>query len=125
MQKLLPGTNMSASKIYRYLDSQKKYPLDPEGYLVNQSEWNESVAKLMADEEGLVLTADHWEVIDVVRAFYQRYEMAPAMRPLVKATKNALGEEKGRSIYLMKLFPGSPAKRIARLAGLPKPTNCL
>ena len=62
---------------------------------------------------------------DVVRAFYQRYEMAPAMRPLVKATKNALGEEKGRSIYLMQLFPGSPAKRIARLAGLPKPTNCL
>ena len=28
-------------------------------------------------------------------------------------------------VYLMMLFPGSPAKRIARLAGLPKPTNCL
>lgn len=116
---------MSDTKIYRYLDSQNRYPLDPEGYLVNQSEWNESVAHLMAEEEGLTLTAEHWEVIEVVRAFYHRYEMAPAMRPLVKATKNSLGEEKGRSIYLMQLFPGSPAKRIARLAGLPKPTNCL
>tara|TARA_R110002020_G_scaffold431439_1_gene641466 strand:+ start:2783 stop:3133 length:351 start_codon:yes stop_codon:yes gene_type:complete len=116
---------MSETKIYRYLDSPNKFPLDPEGYLVDQSEWDESVACLMAEEEGLTLTAEHWEIIDVVRAFYQRYEMAPAMRPLVKATKNTLGEEKGRSIYLMQLFPGSPAKRIARLAGLPKPTNCL
>ncbi|HSP31561.1 MAG TPA: TusE/DsrC/DsvC family sulfur relay protein [Halomonas sp.] len=116
---------MSDLKIYRYLGLTKKWPLDPEGYLVNQSEWSESVAKLMAEEEGLPLTPEHWEIIAVVREFYRRYEMAPAMRALVKATKNALGEEKGRSIYLMQLFPGSPAKRIARLAGLPKPTNCL
>lgn len=116
---------MSDSKIYRYLDSNKQWPLDPEGYLVNQSDWSGAVAELMAEEEGLLLTPEHWEIIDVVRDFYQRYEMAPAMRPLVKATKNALGNEKGRSIYLMQLFPGSPAKRIARLAGLPKPTNCL
>lgn len=116
---------MSESEIYRYLGLNEKWPLDPEGYLVNQSTWDETAAALMAEEEGLSLTPEHWEIIEVVRAFYQRYEMAPAMRPLVKATKNALGEEKGRSIYLMQLFPGSPAKRIARLAGLPKPTNCL
>lgn len=116
---------MSDQKIYRYLDSEKKWRLDPEGYLVDQSQWSESAAHLMAEEEGVTLTPEHWEVISVVRAFYQRYEMAPAMRPLVKATRNALGEEKGRSIYLMKLFPGSTAKRVARIAGLPKPTNCL
>jgi|TARA_R110000851_G_scaffold9000_1_gene34135 tRNA 2-thiouridine synthesizing protein E len=116
---------MSDPKIYRYLDLEKKWELDPEGYLVDQSKWSDTVANLMAEEEGLPLTPAHWEIIEVVRTFYQRYEMAPAMRPLVKATKNALGEEKGRSIYLMQLFPGSPAKRIARLAGLPKPTNCL
>ncbi|MBR9903463.1 MAG: TusE/DsrC/DsvC family sulfur relay protein, partial [Gammaproteobacteria bacterium] len=50
---------MSEAKIYRYLDSPKKYPLDPEGYLVYQSEWDESVANLMAAEEGLTLTAEH------------------------------------------------------------------
>ncbi|MCH4813165.1 TusE/DsrC/DsvC family sulfur relay protein [Vreelandella neptunia] len=116
---------MSDQKIYRYLDSQKKWALDPEGYLVDQFKWDETAANLMAEEEELTLTPEHWEIIHVARDFYQRYEMAPAMRPLVKATKNALGEEKGRSIYLMQLFPGSPPKRIARLAGLPKPTNCL
>ncbi|TVP51266.1 MAG: TusE/DsrC/DsvC family sulfur relay protein [Halomonas sp.] len=116
---------MKDQQIYRYLDEEKKLRVDPEGYLVDQTDWSETVAELMAAEEELDLTPEHWEIIEIVRAFYQRYEMAPAMRPLVKATKNTLGEEKGRSIYLMQLFPGSPAKRIARLAGLPKPTNCL
>lgn len=116
---------MQEQQLYRYLDSENKIELDPEGYLVNQSDWRPTVAELMAKDEGLSLTVEHWEIIDVVRAFYERYEMAPAMRPLVKATKNALGDEKGRSIYLMQLFPGSPPKRVARIAGLPKPTNCL
>ncbi|MBZ5487844.1 TusE/DsrC/DsvC family sulfur relay protein [Halomonas aquamarina] len=116
---------MSTTEIYRYLDSEKKIGMDPEGYLVDQTQWSEAVAELLADDEGLTLTEKHWEIIRVVRDFYHRYEMAPAMRPLVKATRNALGDEKGTSIYLMSLFPGSPPKRIARLAGLPKPTNCL
>lgn len=116
---------MTDSKIYRYLDSEKTVGLDPEGYLVNQQQWSDVVATLLAKEEGLSLTDAHWEIITVIRDFYHRYEMAPAMRPLVKAVKQALGDEKGRSVYLMSLFPGSPAKRIARLAGLPKPTNCL
>ena len=116
---------MNDTDLYRYLDLNKKVQIDPEGYLVKQSDWDHSVAALLAADEGLALTEEHWELIRVVRDFYTRYEMAPAMRPLVKATKQALGEEKGRSVYLMRLFPGSPPKRLARIAGLPKPTNCL
>ncbi|RUR27219.1 TusE/DsrC/DsvC family sulfur relay protein [Vreelandella andesensis] len=116
---------MCNQNLYRYLDEQQKIKLDPEGYLVKQQQWNIEVANLLAEDEGLVLTEKHWEIIQLVRDFYNRYEMAPAMRPLVKATKQALGNEKGSSIYLMTLFPGSPPKRIARIAGLPKPTNCL
>ncbi|MDR5874841.1 TusE/DsrC/DsvC family sulfur relay protein [Halomonas sp. CUBES01] len=100
-------------------------PLDPEGYLADLNDWSEAVAEQLADDEGVELTPDHWEIIRLVRDFYARYEMAPAMRPLVKATQQALGSEKGRSIYLMQLFPGSTAKVVARVAGLPKPTNCL
>ena len=84
-----------------------------------------AVAEALANEEGRELSAAHWEVLTLLRDFYQRYEAAPAMRPLVKAVRQALGEEKGSSIYLMRLFPESPAKVGARLAGLPKPTNCL
>ncbi|MGQ7248309.1 TusE/DsrC/DsvC family sulfur relay protein [Halomonas sp. V046] len=117
---------MASSEITRYLDADDgTVGLDPEGYLVNLTQWSPSVAERLAAEEGLALTAEHWEVIAVLRDFYDRYEQSPAMRPLVKAVSRALGEEKGRSIHLMTLFPGSPPKLGARIAGLPKPTNCL
>lgn len=116
---------MSNENLYRYLCLDKKVELDPEGYLVEREIWNAEIAELLAEDEGVTLTDEHWELIHLVRDFYARYEMAPAMRPLVKATKQALGDEKGRSVYLMTLFPGSPPKRLARIAGLPKPTNCL
>ncbi|NVK40678.1 MAG: TusE/DsrC/DsvC family sulfur relay protein [Oceanospirillaceae bacterium] len=99
--------------------------LDNEGYLRDLEQWTPAVAEALAGQEQLALTDAHWEVIEVLRDFYHTFEHAPAMRPLVKAVAQRLGPEKGRSIYLMKLFPESPAKVAARLAGLPKPTNCL
>lgn len=118
---------MATTEIYRYLslDNNVEIALDPEGYLVDLEQWTPDVARALADDEGIALDEAHWEVIEVLRDFYERYEMAPAMRPLVKAVGRALGPDKGRSIHLMRLFPGSPAKVAARLAGLPKPSHCL
>lgn len=115
-----------ADRIARTLDVEgRSVALDPEGYLVALDDWSPAVAEALAADDGRELTPAHWEIIEVLRDFYQRFEAAPAMRPLVKAVRQALGEEKGSSIYLMRLFPESPAKVAARLAGLPKPTNCL
>ena len=99
--------------------------LDKEGYLENLSDWNEEVAKALALSEGIILGSEHWEVLHLLRDFYQRFAHSPPMRVLVKAVKQKLGEEKGNSIYLLQLFPGSPAKLAARIAGLPRPANCL
>lgn len=99
--------------------------VDDEGYLLNLDEWSEAVAVYLAEEEEILLSEAHWEIIHVIRDFYLQYELSPAMRPLVKAVGLALGPQKGKSIHLMKLFPESPAKQAAKLAGLPKPTNCL
>lgn len=99
--------------------------LDKEGYLEMLEDWDESVAAELARLEGIELTPAHWEILHVLRDFHQRFEHSPPMRILVKSVKQALGEEKGTSIYLMQLFPGSPAKRAARIAGLPRPTHCL
>jgi tRNA 2-thiouridine synthesizing protein E len=60
-----------------------------------------------------------------LRAFYQRHQLSPATRALVNLVKRELGPDKGRSVYLMKLFGGSPAKTASKIAGLPKPLNCL
>ncbi|TVQ71642.1 MAG: TusE/DsrC/DsvC family sulfur relay protein [Oceanospirillales bacterium] len=99
--------------------------LDDEGYLFKLEDWSEDLAAELAKDKGIQLTGDHWEIIRVIRQFYLDYEHSPAMRPLCKAVSKELGAEKGRSIYLMKLFPGSPAKIAACIAGLPKPDNCL
>lgn len=109
----------------QYRTLTKNIKIDEEGYLCELNDWNESVAQSLAQQEGIDLTAAHWEIIHLVRDFYQQYELSPAMRPLVKQIALKLGKDKGRSIYLMQLFPQSPAKLLSKIAGLPKPTNCL
>ncbi|WP_444957973.1 TusE/DsrC/DsvC family sulfur relay protein [Microbulbifer sp. ZKSA002] len=103
----------------------QEIPLDKEGYLRNLSDWSRDAALQLANAEGIELTEEHWQVIELLQEFYREFELSPAMRPLVKYIGQHLGAEKGRSIYLMQLFPPSPAKVASKIAGLPKPTNCL
>ncbi|AMX02482.1 TusE/DsrC/DsvC family sulfur relay protein [Microbulbifer thermotolerans] len=103
----------------------REIALDKEGYLRNLEDWSPAVAEQLAGAEKIELTEAHWEVIRLLQAFYKEFELSPAMRPLVKYIGQHLGAEKGKSIYLMQLFPPSPAKVASKIAGLPKPTNCL
>lgn len=99
--------------------------LDKDGYLVDLNEWSADVANVLAAAESLELTPDHWEILELLRDFYAEYQLSPATRPLIKYTALKLGVEKGNSLHLNKLFNGTPAKLAAKLAGLPRPTNCL
>jgi len=99
--------------------------LDQDGHLIHLQDWSPEIAEILASREGLLLDSARWELIELVRAFYQEYQLAPNMRALVRYTKEKLGQEKGNSLYINRLFQGSPARQIARLAGLPKPNNCL
>lgn len=103
----------------------REIELDKEGYLRNLDDWSPAVAEQLASAEGIELSEAHWEVIRLLQDFYREFELSPAMRPLVKYVGQQLGADKGRSIYLMQLFPPSPAKVASKIAGLPKPTNCL
>jgi tRNA 2-thiouridine synthesizing protein E len=98
---------------------------DKEGFLCKLDDWTPEIAEQIAISEGIELTDAHWEIIELLREFYRRFEASPANRALVKFVARELGPDKGRSIYLMSLFPGSPAKIGSKVAGLPKPDNCL
>jgi len=98
---------------------------DKEGFLRDLTNWSPLVADQIATAENLELTPAHWEIIHLLRAYYMEYDSSPAMRALVKYCAINLGSDKGKSIYLMSLFPGSPAKVASKIAGLPKPDNCL
>jgi|TARA_B110000902_G_C14226797_1_gene557339 tRNA 2-thiouridine synthesizing protein E len=102
-----------------------KIALDKEGFVADLNTWNENVAALLASNEKIELTTEHWDVITALRDFYNEYQLSPAMRPLVKYLKLQLDKPDLNSIYLLNLFPGSPAKIAAKIAGLPKPENCL
>lgn len=103
----------------------KTIELDEENYMVDLSEWNEDIAKVLAKQDEMDLTDNHWEVIKFLREYYQEYQIAPAVRVLTKAIGKTLGPEKGNSKYLYELFPYGPAKQACRFAGLPKPTGCI
>ena len=99
--------------------------LDKEGYLRELTDWNEGVAVLLAQQENINLGPAHWEVIKLLRSFYRRHQVSPSSRALINLVKRELGPDKGKSVYLMKLFRGSPAKTANKIAGLPKPDNCI
>jgi len=96
-----------------------------EQYLDKLPDWTTELAQALAQAENISLSPAHIEILQVARAFYADYGFSPSMRPLCKSVTAELGVEKGRSIYLNQHFPGSPAKLVAMLAGLPKPKNCL
>ncbi|MFT4518845.1 MAG: tRNA 2-thiouridine synthesizing protein E [Halioglobus sp.] len=98
---------------------------DKEGFLQDLQDWSPEIAEQIARQEAIVLTDDHWAILNVLRDYYIEFDSSPAMRPLVKYCGLKLGADKGKSIYLMSLFPGSPAKLGSKIAGLPKPDNCL
>ncbi len=99
--------------------------LDKDGYLLDLADWSETSAHALAQREGINLSPEHWEILWLVRSFYDEFQLSPANRPLIKFVASKLGPEKGNSLNLNRLFNGAPAKLAAKLAGLPKPTNCL
>ena len=103
----------------------KSLETDEEGYLVNLADWSEDAAGLLAKEEGIEMSENHWEVVNFLREYYDEYQIAPAVRVLTKAIGKKLGPEKGNSKYLYELFPYGPAKQACKIAGLPKPTGCI
>ncbi len=98
---------------------------DKQGYLLDSSQWQPELAPILAEQEGIELSDAHWEVVNFVRDFYEEFNTSPAIRVLVKAIGQKLGEDKGNSKYLYKLFPKGPAKQATKIAGLPKPARCI
>ena len=73
---------------------------------------------LAVAEHASPMGEEHWKLVNYLREYYLKYEIAPPVRMLVKQTGLDL-----KKIYT--LFPGGPAKGACKIAGLPKPTGCV
>lgn len=98
---------------------------DEEGYITNLSDWSIELANEIAKTENIEMNDEHWEVVNFLREYYDEYQIAPAVRVLIKAVKKSMGPEKGNNKYMYELFPYGPAKQACKIAGLPKPTGCV
>ena len=97
----------------------KTLALDADGNLADRNEWNEEIAREIAAIEGIPeLTQQHWAVINFMRAVFEKEGDSPSIRRLTK-------ESGVDTKTLYQLFPKGPAKKAARIAGLPKPKGCI
>lgn len=94
---------------------------DDEGYLLDHLDWKPQIAEMMADDDGLVLTTDHWVAINFLNAYYTEYEIAPDLYLMQRALCSSKKDCRWTRQYLRDLFPVNGARDACRYAGLPKP----
>jgi TusE/DsrC/DsvC family sulfur relay protein len=93
--------------------------VDSDGHMANRNDWDESLAKELAILEGInELNERHWVVLNFMRKEVETKGEAPSIRKLNKESGVSTKE-------LYELFPGGPAKKAAKIAGLPKPKGCI
>jgi TusE/DsrC/DsvC family sulfur relay protein len=92
--------------------------VNDEGFLTEYDEWNEEIAKILAEQIGLELTDAHWKVITFLRDDF-RTEGETATSRRVQTIGGVPVKEQ------FALFPKKPAKKMAYVAGLPKPKGCV
>lgn len=101
-------------------------PLDQDGHLCDHSLWTLAIAQQLADTLEVTLTPEHNAILQQVRAFFATFNHSPATRPLIKWLQQTLPEYDISNQLLQQLFnTGLVARHVNRLAGLPKPPNCL
>ncbi len=100
-------------------------PVYEKGNLVNLDDWTEAMAEFMANQEGLTLSKEHWDIIKFMRKFYFNYGITPMVRLLIKKLNDEVGARKFSEEHLYKLFPGGPSWQGSRIAGLPEPQGCI
>jgi tRNA 2-thiouridine synthesizing protein E len=90
------------------------------GFLVNMDDWTEAVASAIAENEGIALTKEHWDVINYLR---DEYINNSGNQPNNRVMLKDMGKAWGRKIIskdLFDLFPGNPSKQAGKIGGLPE-----
>jgi tRNA 2-thiouridine synthesizing protein E len=92
--------------------------VDAEGFLTEYDEWDEDLAKVLASQIGIDLTDEHWKVIRFLREDYKTQGETATSRRVQTAGGVPVKEQ-------FALFPKKPQKKMAYIAGLPKPHGCV
>jgi len=92
--------------------------VDEEGFLTSPQEWTPELARTLAENIGIELTDEHMKVIEFLRADYEQTGETATIRRV-----QTVGGFPTKQLF--QLFPKKPAKKMAYIAGLPKPHGCV
>ena len=93
--------------------------VDDEGFMTVYDEWNEELGRELAALIGIdEMTDEHWEAIRFLRKDFSEQHETATLRRVTKV--GGIPTKK-----LFDLFPKKPAKKMAYIAGLPKPHGCV
>jgi tRNA 2-thiouridine synthesizing protein E len=92
---------------------------DVEGYLVDPADWNEDIAEMLAEEEGVALTDEHWDVIRFMRDYFDKHGIAADARFVNKHLSGRMNL--GAQTKLFELFPYGYVKQACKIAGMRRP----
>jgi tRNA 2-thiouridine synthesizing protein E len=92
--------------------------VNEEGFLTNPAEWDEDLAAVLAAQIGITLTEQHWSAIRFLRKDFAEQGETPTLRRV-----STVGGIPIKALFT--LFPQKPAKKMAYVAGLPKPQGCV
>jgi TusE/DsrC/DsvC family sulfur relay protein len=92
--------------------------VDAEGFLTVYDEWDADLAKHLAAQIGIDLTDAHWKAITFLREDYAAQGETATLRRVT-----VVGGIPTKDLFI--LFPKKPAKKMAYIAGLPKPHGCV
>jgi len=92
--------------------------VNDEGFMTDPDEWTETLAKSLAAQIGIDLTDEHWKAIRFLRDDFAKEGETATLRRI-----SVVGGIPTKSIFA--LFPQKPAKKLAYVAGLPKPHGCV
>jgi TusE/DsrC/DsvC family sulfur relay protein len=88
-----------------------------EGYMTIPSQWTKEIAVEIAREEKIILTDQHYAIMEFLRNRFNSGE-ALSIRSI-----NHSGVIDVKTFY--QLFPGAPLKKATKIAGIPKPASCI
>ncbi len=92
--------------------------VDAEGFLTQYDEWDEDLAGVLAAQIGIELSEAHWKAIHFLRSDFKEQGETATLRRITTVGGIPTKE-------LFELFPKKPAKKMAYIAGLPKPRGCV
>ena len=96
----------------------KEVQVNEEGFMTEPAEWSEEIGTSLAAGIGIEMTDDHWAAIRFLRTDFAEQGETPTLRRV--QTAGGIPTKQ-----LFKLFPKKPAKKMAYVAGLPKPKGCV